>query len=62
MLIYAKGEAKPFVHKIRHSNKRLEVAALDLSGSLYDILRRVDYLAKRVRALRDEARGLRRAA
>ena len=62
MLIYAKGEAKPVVHKIRHSDKRLEVAALDLSGSLDEILARVRCLAEQVRALRDEARGLRRAA
>ena len=62
MLIYAKGEAKPVVHEIRHSGKRLEVAALDLSGSLDEILARVGDLAERVRTLRDEARGLHRAA
>lgn len=62
MIIYAKGEAEPVVHEIRHSGKRLEVAALDLSGSLNEILEHIGCLAKQVRALRDEARGLRRAA
>jgi len=62
MLIYAKGEMEPVVHEIRHSGKRLEVAALDLSGSLDEILVRVCCLAKRVQTLRDEARGLLRAA
>ena len=62
MLIYAKGEAEPVIHEIRRSGKRLEVAALDLSGSLDEILARVGDLAERVRTLRDEARGLRRAA
>ena len=38
MLIYAKGEAEPVMHEVRHSGKRLEVVALDLSGSLEDVL------------------------
>ena len=62
ILIYAKGEAEPVVHEIRPSGQRLEVAALDLSGSLDEILARVGCLAKRVQILRDEARGLRCAA
>ena len=62
MLIYAKGEAKPVIHEIRHSGKRLEVAALDLSGSLDEILARVGDLAERVRTLRVEARWLRHTA
>ncbi len=62
MLIYAKGEAEPVVHEVRHSGKRLEVAALDLSGTLDEILWRVGPLAGRVRALSDEARRLRPAA
>ena len=57
MLIYAEGEAEPVVHEVRNSSKRLEVAALDLSGSLDDVLSRVDLLAGRVRGLRDEVRG-----
>ena len=34
LLIYAQGERKPSTHTVRHSGKRLEVAALDLSGTL----------------------------
>ena len=62
MLIYAEGKARPVVHEIRHSGKRLEVAALDLSGSLDKILARVRCIAKRIQTLRDEARRMRRAA
>ena len=62
MLIYAEGEAEPVVHEIRHSGKRLEVVALDLSGSLDEILAHVGDLAERVRTLRVEAHGLRRVA
>ena len=62
LLIYAKGEAEPVVHEVRDSGRRLEVAALDLSGTLDDVLTRVESMAGRVRALREEARGLPRAA
>ncbi len=62
MLIYAQGEEEPVVHEVRYSGKRLEVAALDLSGSLEQALDRVGGLAGKVRALRDEARGVARAA
>ena len=62
LLIYAKGEADAVIHKIRHSGKRLEVAALDLSVEFEDILTQVDELGKKVKELRDEAQGLRRAA
>lgn len=62
MLIYAKGEAAKTTYHIRHSGKRLEVAALDLSGTLDDVLSRVSDLAGEIRKLRDEARGLERAA
>ncbi len=55
MLIYAEGEADPVIHDVRNSGKRLEVAALDLSGSLEEILLRIEQLADRVRALREEA-------
>ena len=55
MLVYAKGEAEPVVHTVRHTGKRLEIAALDLSGALGEILADVGRLAGRVRALRDEA-------
>ena len=62
LLIYAAGEADTTSYQVRHAGKRLEVAALDLSGTLGEILDRVDGLAARVRRLRDEARRLRRAS
>ncbi len=62
MLIYAQGEAEPVVHEIRHAGKRLEIVALDLSGTLEDILARVGWLAEKVKARRDEALRLRQAA
>ena len=49
MLIYAEGEAKPMVHEVRHSRKRLEIAALDLSGTLEEVLNRVHNLACKVK-------------
>ena len=52
MLIYAEGEADPVIHDVRNSGKRLEVAALDLSGSLGEILDRINELADRIRGLR----------
>ena len=52
MLIYAKGETKPVVHQVMHVAKQLEVAALDLSGTLDDVLDNVARLAHRVRELR----------
>ena len=58
LLVYAKGEADVATYTVRHSDrrpKRLEVAALDLSGSLDDVLDRVGGLADKARALRDEA-------
>ena len=62
LLIYAQGEADDTVYEVRHAGKRLEVAALDLSGELNDILARVDTLAEKVKALRAETSVLRRAA
>ena len=56
LLIYAKGETEPATYRVRHSGKRLEVAALDLSGTLDDALSDVASLAEKVVALRDEAR------
>ena len=58
MLVYAKGEAEPVVHTVRHTGKAIEVASLNLSGRLEDILADVGRLAGRVRALRDEALSL----
>ncbi len=62
MLIYAKGEAEPVIYKVRHSGKRLEVAALDLSDSLNGILSQIRGLADRILELRDEARKIPQAA
>lgn len=59
MLIYAKGEGEPAVHTVRHSSKQLEVAALDLEQDLDGVLAEVKMLGRRIRALRDEAAGLR---
>lgn len=62
LLIYAKGEADEVVHKVRHSSKTLEVAALDLSVEFEDILARVDKLAENVKKLRDKVQPQSRAA
>ncbi len=62
LLIYAQGEADTATYDVRHSGKRLEVAALDLDGSLDEVLVRVDGLAGKIRELRDNARHLRPAA
>ena len=61
LLVYAKGEADGAVYEARGSGKRLEVAALDLSGTLDETLDGVRVLAGRIVALRDEAAGLRAA-
>ena len=55
LLIYAKGEADPAIFTLRGSRRRLEVVALDLSGTLEQVLERLSAIANRVKALRDEA-------
>ena len=62
LLIYAQGEANEGTYSVRHTKKRLEVAALDLSGRLDEVLDRVCDLAERVKRLRDEANAPRAAA
>ena len=62
LLIYAKGEAAETTYHVRHSGKRLEVAALDLSGTLDEVLARVSDLADRITKLRDEAQELKPVA
>ena len=52
LLVYAKGEDEEVVHRVRHAGKWLEVAALDLSGSVEEMHARIGDLASRVRALR----------
>ena len=61
LLIYAKGEAEPAAHTVRHAGKRLEVHALDLSGPVEELLAGVGRLARRVRALRAESQARGRA-
>ena len=58
LLVYARdeGEAEEVSHRVRHAGKRLEVAALDLTGTIDQLLDCVDALANRVRALRDTVR------
>ena len=56
LLVYAKGEAELVEYEVRHCGKRLEVATIDLAGSIEAIRLSIDRLAARVRKLRDEAR------
>ena len=62
LLIYAQGEAEQVVHQVRYAGKRLEIAALDLSGTIDELLADIDELANRVRALRHDAGRVDRAA
>ena len=55
MLIYAQGERKPAAHTVRHSGKRLEVATLNLSGTLEETLGRIGELAQRILSSRRSA-------
>ena len=57
LLVYAQGEATTETYNVRHLGKRLETAALDLSGTLDDVLVRVRGIAQKVAALRDDARN-----
>ena len=62
LLVYAQGEAADVVHVVRHSGRRLEVCALDLTGAIDDLRRRLEGLAERVRRLRDARLTASRAA
>ncbi|MCY4583408.1 MAG: restriction endonuclease [Chloroflexi bacterium] len=62
LLVYAKGEANTATYTVRRAGKRLEVVALDLSGTLEGVRERVRVIAGRVWALREEARQTRRVA
>ena len=55
LLVYAQGEADKGSYIVRHCGKKLEVDALDLSGSLDDVLGQVSALAKKVSDLRMRA-------
>ena len=52
LLIYAQGEPELAMYTVRHAGKRLEVAALNLSGALEKTLAEVGCLAQRVAQLR----------
>lgn len=56
MLIYAEGESERMTYEVRHICKQLEIATLDLSGSLDEVLNRVKDIAVRVRAMSQMAR------
>ena len=58
LLVYAQGEADEASYRVRKSGKRLEVATLDLGGTLEIVLRRVKCVAGKIRKLRKEAHGL----
>lgn len=62
LLVYAKGEREPATYTIRNSGKRLEVTALDLSGTLEKVLERVRLVAEKVARLRIDAVKLRKVA
>ncbi len=62
LLVYAEGEADAASYRVRHSGKLLEIATLDLSGTLDDVLGRVCRVAARIGELRDEARRRQPAA
>ena len=62
LLIYAQGEAEPTTHQVRHAGKRLQIAAVDLSGSPAELLGRIAELAEGVRAMRVKGGGVRPAA
>jgi len=51
LLIYAQGEAEAATYKIRNTCKQLEVVALDLSGSLEEILDRVKVIARKIECM-----------
>ena len=62
LLAYAQDESEPVVHEVRNSGRRIEVVAVDLSGTLADVRASIGEIARNVRALRDDARRLRHAA
>jgi len=54
--VYARGDVNDVVHRVRHAGKRLEVATLDLSGTIENLRERLQKLADRVRSMRGEGR------
>ena len=58
MLIYAHGEADTASYTVRNCGTRLEVATLDLAGTLDGILENVRRISEKVVRLKDEGSGL----
>lgn len=56
LLIYAQGEAEQVVYQVRYAGKRLEIAALNLSGTIDELLASIGKLANRIRALHEAYR------
>lgn len=57
LLIYAAGEEQPGTNIVRFSGKRLEVVALDLGGLPEQVLRGIQSVGQRIRAMRAVASG-----
>ncbi len=55
LLIYANGEAEAATYKIRNSCKQLEVVALDLSGTLEQILEHVNKIARKIECMTERS-------
>ena len=56
LLVYADGKTGAVTYTVLNSGKRLEIAILDLSGSLEEVLASTGKVAETVKRLRDEAR------
>jgi 5-methylcytosine-specific restriction enzyme subunit McrC len=55
LLIYAKGEEHPGVHRVRHLGRSIEIAALDLSAPPEGVLRQIGEIARRIQGSRQVA-------
>lgn len=62
LLVYAEGECDAETYVVRNAGTQLEIATLDISGSLDQVLKRVEGLANRVRRLRNGAEIVRAIA
>ena len=62
LLAYAQGEADTATYQVCNAGNRLEVVAVELGGTIDELRASVDRVAARVRALRDDARRVARAA
>ncbi len=59
LLIYANGEENVATHEVKHTKKTLEVAALDLEGTLAEIFVQIDIIGNKVEKLGVNARNAR---